>query len=79
MGVFCGLFTPRGKRVINQTEHYLACVLLMDELDEAKEHLDVLMKLMATNGRMDEAEFATYLGHVYAASESSLARPKSGG
>jgi hypothetical protein len=38
----------------------------MDELAEANEHLTELTNEMATEGRIDEAEFATCLGRVYA-------------
>lgn len=55
-----------GYRVINQADNNLAWALLMDELDDAKEHLTDLTNQMATTGRIDEADFATCLGHVYA-------------
>jgi hypothetical protein len=55
-----------GYQVINQTDNNVAWTLLMAELDDAKEYLTDLTNQMATTGRIDEADFATRLGDVYA-------------
>ncbi len=52
--------------MINYTDHPVALALLLTELEEAKEHLEKLIQDMGNRGRMDDAEFAVYLGHVYA-------------
>ena len=52
--------------MINSKSSPVSWVLLIDELDEAKEHLESLITDMAGAGEMDEDEFAIYLGHVYA-------------
>ena len=52
--------------MLNQKENVVAWSLLINELDEAKEHLESLTKKMALNGVIDDAEFAIDLGHVYA-------------
>lgn len=52
--------------MITQTDDSVAWVFLMDQLEEAKEHLTDLTNQMATMGRIDEAEFASCLGQVCA-------------
>ncbi|MBS0373257.1 MAG: hypothetical protein JSR73_01645 [Proteobacteria bacterium] len=52
--------------MINRTDHYVAWALLIDELDEAREHLSNLTEQMARDGRIDESEYAAHLGHVFA-------------
>jgi len=52
--------------MINSTDSYVAWALLVDELDEAREHLQGLIDRMATSGAIDEEEFGVDLGHVYA-------------
>ena len=51
--------------MINKTEHTVAWALWVMELDEAKEHLEGLIKKL-TQDVMDEAEFAVEMGHIYA-------------
>ncbi len=52
--------------MINQKEHYVAWVLLITQLDDAKEHLENLIKKMEQDGGIADIEFAIELGHVYA-------------
>ncbi len=52
--------------MINKNTNPVAWALMLAEIDEAQEHLRNLMNRMHAAGTMDEAEFATYLGHVYA-------------
>jgi hypothetical protein len=52
--------------VINQAENYVAWALLIDELDEAKDHIGTLTAQMASAGRIDDSEYATRLAHIYA-------------
>jgi hypothetical protein len=52
--------------MINSTDSYVAWALLVDELDEAREHLQSLINQMATSGAIEDEEFAVELGHVYA-------------
>ncbi len=52
--------------MLNATDNPVEWVLFMDELDEAKEHLEKLTKDLSQAGRFDESEFAIYLGHIYA-------------
>ena len=40
--------------------------LLLEELDEAREHLQELVERMNREGRIDEEDYAVRLGHVYA-------------
>jgi hypothetical protein len=56
----------QGCRVTNQTDDSVAWVLLMHQLEEAKEHLPDLTNQMATMRRIDEAEFANSFGQVCA-------------
>ena len=39
--------------------------LLMHELDDAKEHLETLMREMTDDPEYDEANFRVDLGHIY--------------
>lgn len=52
--------------MINKTDDHAAWVHLIDELDEAKEHLAELTNELHREGCMDESELAVHLGHVYA-------------
>ena len=52
--------------MINEKDHPVAWVLLISELDEAREHLEELAREMSQAGSIEESEFAVYLGHVYA-------------
>ena len=40
--------------------------LLLYELDDAREHLDVLLEALSKNGAISEEELRIDLGHVYA-------------
>lgn len=51
--------------MINNEENPVAWTLLLDELEEAKEHLTELTVAMQ-RGRLAESEFAVHMGHVYA-------------
>ena len=52
--------------MINSKDHHLAWSGLLNELDEAREHLDDLVKEMNAAGAIEDSEFAVYLGHVFA-------------
>lgn len=40
--------------------------MLVQELDDAREHLEALVATMVADGRIDQPDFAVQLGHVYA-------------
>ena len=52
--------------MINQTDSYVAWSLFVQDLDEAREHLQELVKEMVERGSYDESEFRVQLGHIYA-------------
>ena len=52
--------------MINQKENYVAWALLIEELDDAHEHLGELIKAMVKSGCCEEEDFSVRLGHVYA-------------
>ena len=52
--------------MVNEKEHPLGWIGLLTELDEAREHLEDLVKEMNSAGSADESEFAVHLGHVFA-------------
>jgi hypothetical protein len=52
--------------VINEKENPVEWAMLITELDEAREHLDSLIKTMAETESVDESEYAVQLGHVFA-------------
>jgi hypothetical protein len=52
--------------MINKTTDYVAWALLVEELDETREHLQKLAEAMVKRDNDDESEFAVDLGHVYA-------------
>jgi hypothetical protein len=52
--------------MINAQEHNVAWAGLLTELDEAREHLEEVIKSMHGAGSIDESVFAVDLGHVFA-------------
>jgi hypothetical protein len=52
--------------MINKEEDIVAWVAWMDELCDARQHLDELVQKLIGNGHCDEPEFKVYLGHIYA-------------
>jgi hypothetical protein len=51
--------------MINQKDNFVAWALLVENLDEAREHLQKLIEEMK-HGDCDESEFSINLGHIYA-------------
>jgi len=52
--------------LINKKDNYLEWIQLVEELDEAKDHLDRLTKEMSETDNYNENRFSVDLGHVYA-------------
>ena len=52
--------------MINKKEHYVAWAHLAQELEDAREHLESLVRKVVESGSYTESEFAVDLGHVYA-------------
>lgn len=52
--------------MINEKDNPVEWAMLITELDEAREHLDALIKSMAETESTDESEYAVQLGHVFA-------------
>jgi hypothetical protein len=52
--------------VINSKEDPVVFGLWLYELEDAKEHLEQLIKELTTDSEFGEAELAISLGHVYA-------------
>lgn len=52
--------------MINETENPVEWAMLITELDEAREHLESLIKTMAEAKSVAESEYAIQLGHVFA-------------
>jgi hypothetical protein len=52
--------------MIDNASNPVAWALLMQELAEAREHLEALIAEMANNGQLDEEKLRIDLGHVYA-------------
>ena len=52
--------------MINQRENYVTWALLLHELEDAREHLENLIREMSNGGEINEADFRVDLGHVYA-------------
>jgi hypothetical protein len=52
--------------VINQTDNPVAWALLVQEMDDVREHLASLARQMASEGRIDDEDFAVQIGHAYA-------------
>ena len=51
--------------MITKKDNYAEWALLMHELDDAKEHLETLMREMTDDPEYDEANFRVDLGHIY--------------
>ena len=52
--------------MINAQQQYVAWSGLLTELDEAREHLEALIKSMNEASSVEESVFAVDLGHIYA-------------
>jgi len=52
--------------MINRNDNPVAWPLLLQELDEAKEHLENLINQMHLAGEVEQEDFAVHLGHIYA-------------
>jgi len=52
--------------VLTNAEHPVSWAMLMYELADAREHLGVLIDQMAAEGAIEEPDFQTQLGHVFA-------------
>lgn len=52
--------------MINQKDNYVAWAILVEDLDEARTHLQKLIETMTKRGNYDESEFGVELGHIYA-------------
>lgn len=52
--------------MINKSDHYVAWAELMQELEDAHEHLNTLSQKLIEAGFYDEIDLATDLGHIYA-------------
>ena len=52
--------------MITNAEEPVAWALLLTELDEAREHLEEVLKGMNDSGAIEDSEFEVHLGHVYA-------------
>jgi hypothetical protein len=52
--------------VINQFDNPVAWALLVQEIDDVREHLASLARQMASEGRVDDEDFAVQIGHAYA-------------
>lgn len=51
--------------MISKKVHFEAWVQLVDELDEAKEHLATLIEDMMTSETFAEDEFRVQIGHIF--------------
>jgi len=51
--------------MITKKDNYAEWALLMHELDDAKEHLETLMREMTDDPGYDEANLRVDLGHIY--------------
>ena len=52
--------------MINQKDNYVEWALLLYQLDDARQHLEQLIKKMSEDADYGEEEFQIDLGHVYA-------------
>ena len=52
--------------MLTKAEHPVAWFMLMQELEDAREHLGTLIALMEAQGAIDESDFGVDLGHVFA-------------
>jgi len=51
--------------MITKKDHYAEWALLLYELDDAKEHLDTLVREMTESADFAEEDFRIQLGHIY--------------
>ena len=51
--------------MITKDGNYAEWALLVQELDDAREHLDSLTREMTSHPEFDETEFQTQLEHIY--------------
>jgi len=51
--------------MITKKDHYAEWALLMHELDDAKEHLETLMREMTEDSDFAEEDYRVQLGHIY--------------
>jgi hypothetical protein len=52
--------------MINKKENQQEWCTLMYELEDSVEHLNSLIAQMSTDGEIDEVDYKTQLGHIYA-------------
>lgn len=52
--------------MINKSENYVEWALLIEELDEAKEHLEKMIFSMIEEKDYEESDFRIDLAHIYA-------------
>lgn len=52
--------------MINRAEHHVAWALLLQGLEDSRDHLEGLVKELSENPDYGEPEFRVDLGHVYA-------------
>jgi hypothetical protein len=52
--------------MINQSENPVPWALLIQEIDDVREHLASLANQMASDGCIDDEDFAAQVGHAYA-------------
>jgi len=52
--------------MLRNDEHPVAWAMLMYELEDAHEHLGLLIDQMRAEGAIDEPDFGVQLGHVFA-------------
>jgi len=58
--------SSRGDGMIDNASNPVAWALLIQELEEGREHLDALIKEMVNSGQLEEEKFRVDLGHIYA-------------
>lgn len=51
---------------MNRDSHPVEWALFLDELDDAREHLEDIVRTLADAGSYDEEDLRVNLGHVYA-------------
>ena len=52
--------------MISHDSHPIEWCSFIDELDDAREHLEDLVRELVETGRCDEADLRVHLGHVFA-------------
>lgn len=53
-------------KIVEQSTNHVGWAMLVQELDDAREHVASMLTQMVSAGRIDEEDFAVQLGHVYA-------------